>query len=965
VVDARAKGAREPAGLTRKMAERSCRVRLAPSVFDRSMPLSTPGQAAESSGWPFSTGGTSSARFGWQNGHLWSEPQSQTRVGAKGGLACPWTRGPRGVSLACMSGATVARTPRPLCKAFPPSIGVESMGSPQTGGFGSDMKKALLLSLLAASLQAVTLVDHGRSTYSICLSSKASLSEQRGAAELQRFIQEMSGARLPIVKDTEKPKGDLVLVGDSKVLQGLNGGIEFNKLGAESFVLKTLGRHLIIAGGRQRGTMYGVYTLLDKLGCRWFTRQVSRIPHEPTIRIESLDETQTPAFEYRDPFFTEALDRDWAARNRTNGNTTKLDATTGGKMYYYPFVHSFYDLLPPPKYFAEHPEYYSLIDGKRRARQGQLCLTNPDVLRVATERVREWIRDHPEAAIYSVSQNDWEGWCECDRCRRVEQQEGGQHSGVILRFVNALAAEIEKTNPDKLIDTLAYWYSEQPPAHVRPRANVRIRLCPIGMCDAHSFARCPRSAYFYKNLQAWSKITDQLYIWHYTTNFAHYASPFPDFDELAVDIPLYQRFGVKGLFLEGDNAEGGGAENAELRSYVMARLLWDTRTDVTQAVNEFLEGVYGPAAKPMRDYFDLLHREVREAPDGLGRHLWIYDIPDFSKDFPAKARTLFRSAETLAGKDDAVLRRVQLARLPLDYLDAMLALRFEVQNGVYAPADPEAAQTSLQCVIRSARALGITELYEGGKLADSEMILSRIRPYAARTIENPAWRLDVVPEFDGRVVRMVDKRTGRDLLRSPALGEGRGIPNIGGLAVSVYPDPHARNWIVEWEAEKQTAAHILTLVGNASNGLRLRRTFRLSLDNVHVETVVENASGTAIDFVIHTRADFAPVDMDNTVVSFRSQEGSAVKKRLIEAGDPPIGNVSWLGGEQPDGIWTVSDPAGVTVWSRFDVPQTRRAFVNWTAKSHPRVSLGIWSTPQHLNPGESFQTEGEFGAGAR
>jgi hypothetical protein len=547
----------------------------------------------------------------------------------------------------------------------------------------------------------------------------------------------------------------------------------------------------------------------------------------------------------------------------------------------------------------------------------------------------------------------------------VEQEEGGQHSGLILQFVNALATDIEKTNPDKLIDTLAYWYSEQPPAHVRTRANVRIRLCPIGICNAHSFAGCPRSAYFYKNLQAWSKITDQLYIWHYNTNFAHYLAPFPDFDELAADIPLYQRSGVKGLFMEGAYPQGGGAENAELRSYVMARLLWDTRTDVSKAVNEFLEGVYGPAAKPMREYFDLLHREVRPAPEGLGKHLWIYDIPDYSSDFPAKARALFRTAESLAAKDAAVLRRVQLARLPLDYLDAMLAMRFEVRNGNYAPADPEAARKALGEVIANARSFSITELGEGGKLSDTELALSRIRPYATSSIENSAWRLDVVPEFDGRVVRMIDKKSGRDLLRHAALGEGHGIPNLGGLAVSVFPDPHARSWVVEWAPERQTEPDVLELLGVASNGLRLRRTFRLSPESVHVETVVENPGKAAVDFVIQTRADFAPVDIDNTTVMFRDQTGSAVKKQLIAIGDPPAGNANWLGGEQPDGTWTVTGPAGVTVWNRFDAAHTQRAFVNWTAKSHPRVSLGIWSTPQHLNPGESFRAGGDFGAVAR
>ncbi len=142
--------------------------------------------------------------------------------------------------------------------------------------------------------------------------------------------------------------------------------------------------------------MYGVYTFLERLGCRWFTPDVSRIPKLRTIEIPALDERQKPAFEYREVYIREAFDKDWAARNKTNGNFTALDASTGGKVEYFPFVHSFYSLVPPQKYFASHPEYFALVDGARRGAQAQLCLTNPEVLQLAVARVREWIRDHPE-----------------------------------------------------------------------------------------------------------------------------------------------------------------------------------------------------------------------------------------------------------------------------------------------------------------------------------------------------------------------------------------------------------------------------------------------------------------------------------------------------------------------------------------------------------------------------------------
>ena len=239
--------------------------------------------------------------------------------------------------------------------------------------------------------KSLLLAKQGKSSYSILISEAASPSEQRAAGELQRFIEEMTGAHLPIITDGEEPEGDLVLVGDSNQVRKLGLKIPFDTLGAEGFVLRTDGAHLVIAGGKPRGTMYGVYTFLERLGCRWFTTEVSVIPKKPTLVVKPLNEWQKPTFEYREPFFTEAADKDWAARNRVNGSFQKLDASTGGKVSYYPFVHSFYTILPPKEYFQDHPEYYALVNGKRRGDDAQLCLTNPDVLRLTIQTVLKWI----------------------------------------------------------------------------------------------------------------------------------------------------------------------------------------------------------------------------------------------------------------------------------------------------------------------------------------------------------------------------------------------------------------------------------------------------------------------------------------------------------------------------------------------------------------------------------------------
>ena len=127
------------------------------------------------------------------------------------------------------------------------------------------------------------------------------------------------------------------------------------------------------------------------------------------------------------------------------------------------------------------------------------------------------------------------------------------------------AEAIAKDHPDKLIDTLAYQFTEKAPTGISPRSNVRVRLCPISVNEAHPYEQdtYPATEAFVKTLADWSKLSPSLYIWHYNTDFAHYLLPFPDFAEFPADMRLYKKSGVKGIFFEGDYARrrrgGGGA----------------------------------------------------------------------------------------------------------------------------------------------------------------------------------------------------------------------------------------------------------------------------------------------------------------------------------------------------------------------------------------------------------------------
>ncbi|MBI5283152.1 MAG: DUF4838 domain-containing protein [Candidatus Solibacter usitatus] len=828
--------------------------------------------------------------------------------------------------------------------------------------------KRLILTAVAGLLAygrpaTLTLAANGRTTYTIVRAKEASPSELRAASELQTFLNQITGARFEVVDDSAGAKGNLILLGRNRITDRLRLSVPFDKLGHEGFALKTAGKHLVIAGGRQRGTMYGVYAFLEKLGCRWVAPDAARIPKISSLKVPPLDETQTPDFEYREVYMGEAFDKDWAARNKTNGQSSALDDSTGGKIQYFPFVHSFYSIVPPDKYFKDHPEYFSLIDGKRRGEQAQLCLTNPDVLRISIGAVLGWIKQHPEATIFSVSQNDYGGQCECDNCRRVEQEEGGSAAGPLLRYVNAVAEAVGKPHPDKLIDTLAYFYSETPPAVTRPRRNVRVRMCPIGACNAHPYEKCPHNAYIVNNLKAWTRITSNVYVWHYNANFSHFLLPVPDFDELAADVPMYKRHGVAGLFMQG--AYAAGSSDGALRAYVIARLLWNSKSDVWKAVDEFHDVYYGKAAQPMRAYLELVRNMARPAPQGEGQHWWCCRAPAFAGAQLAQANRLLTQAMA-AADDDATRRHVLIAQMSLRYLELRRDQQFVVRDGRYEPRGLDSLSGRFNLFLADAERAGIRHLGEDGpKEMYSKQFLDSLKSHPVVTLKNAALKVLVVPELNGRVISIIDQRTQRELLNQPVPVE-MNYPGRSGLSVSAYADfVNAPAYPVRWEVSSESGGAALTLVGTSPNGLRLRRLLRLAGDEARLqtETVVENGGADPIDVTLQSQFDGAPGPLEDAVVEFRAVDGKGVRKKLIEPDGQPAGEENYPSGQRPAGEWrAVHAPSGLTLVHAFPPEQADRATLAFSAKNSSRVTMSVWSPKRRLKPGEQLRLESEYSA---
>lgn len=518
------------------------------------------------------------------------------------------------------------------------------------------------------------LAHQGRSDYRILLSGDASKSEQYAAGQLQAILQTICGAQLPVEtapsgdQEASRSSAKTIFVGDQPDLAPLGIELPPLALGPDGFLIKTIGDSLVIAGGRQRGTMYGVFSFLeDTLGCRWYTPQASFFPQQDTIEISEIDTVQRPQLECRETLWNAPMDGDWAARRKLNGHFIDLKDYHGGQIKWARFVHTFNALVPPEEYFATHPEYYSLVNGMRTAYQAQLCLTNPDVLHITIDKVKQWLRDDPTANVVSVSQNDWYSPCECENCKAIDEREGS-HSGSVLHFVNQVAEAIEAEFPHVAICTLAYQYTRQAPKHIRPRHNVIIRLCSIECCFSHPQEECERNQAFVEDIKAWAQICNRIYIWDYITEFGHYISPFPNLYVLQPNIRFFLSYGVKGLFEQGP---GTTSELAELRAYLVSKLLWNPDIDVDATIDDFLQGYYGAASAPyLRTYIDLVNRKAREGDYHF--HIWTpLKRRFFTPDLLNQATELLQQAEAHA-ENDVFRRRIQLASLPIDYVKIVL-----------------------------------------------------------------------------------------------------------------------------------------------------------------------------------------------------------------------------------------------------------------------------------------------------
>ena len=439
-----------------------------------------------------------------------------------------------------------------------------------------------------------------------------------------------------------------------------------------------------------------------------------------------------PPFNYREHYTTEVqADPIFATIMRENGDHQKQEKDWGGHYTILGFVHTFSKLLPPEKYFKEHPDWYSDPENGNKPctaasnmpghQRTQLNFSAPGVVDELAKQALIWIDKNPDAGYISISQNDGKNYCQDAASMKMAEEEGS-YAGPLLNFVNKVAEKIHQKYPDFKVETLAYVFTEKPPKTIRPGKNVIIRLAPIYTDFGH-----PIDSDWNKevrdNVQGWAKIAPELFVWNYITNFRNTVFPHPNWAGLGPDLRFFANNNVKGIFEQGDNYTNGVGDFVQLRAWLIAHLMWNPSLDQQQLTDEFLRGYYGDAAPYLKQYLDLIESSFLAQKRELSTYNEDFSFLDI--DTTNKAITLFDKAQDAVKGNKELSDRVQRERLSLDIATLY---RYHLLKNTAAsegkeflgPKDPTLA---MQNYIESAKKFGIKRWSEGNSFESQALKL--------------------------------------------------------------------------------------------------------------------------------------------------------------------------------------------------------------------------------------------------
>ncbi len=620
--------------------------------------------------------------------------------------------------------------------------------------------------------------------YEVVISGFPTETEKYAASVLIDYVKKITGKEIFYGIDGAFANKKVISIGNTKFLEGSATEIDKTELGNDGFVIKTNGDAILICGGGDKGTLYGVYDLLEyQLGVKWLTTTETYIPDNPQAQVYETDRTEIPAFEHRIyldlPAFSNESAELMTTRRFSSEYLTTVTDSMGGNFKMYQGVtatHNSMDWLNYGNYIKNgtiKKEYIHAFanDGTRpvtsnltvvQGYAADICWTDginedgsytlehiaedgtvtPTAIALAIESMKNHIRnDKSESNYYMFGQMDIPSrGCLCPNCLKDFEKYGD--SGIVIRFINALASAVEEFCKEENIEreinmvTFAYSFSSAAPVvestdgtytikdeTCSPRDDVVIRLAPIDMnfmlpYDHEGQNNRVLGADFMKK---WSFVHDKFFVWDYTTYYSAWFYYHPTISVWPSKLKTLRDMGVEYAMLQSNYLEKAIYQTL-MESYVTAKLLWNPDYDMNEIVDEWHRYYFGEAAAPYTQRVEhLLTMTAKDALANNGNNWKVFyatkGVLKTVFNTIDEARAAINDSDATAAEKESYLKHLDLFELQPRYMYLYHYMEFEndkVQMNVVAKE-----------FIQDVLAVG-GKYYAEGRLFDLENLIYRI-----------------------------------------------------------------------------------------------------------------------------------------------------------------------------------------------------------------------------------------------
>ncbi len=545
------------------------------------------------------------------------------------------------------------------------------------------------------------------------------------AKEIADILTEAFGGPVkPVTKSSNKAYE--IRVGDAEL--AATQGIVPENFDRDGFVIKTIGNKILIIGRDlpqsnpirqvnttgikgEWGTLFGAYDFLERfVGVRYYFPGKLGTYIPKLNRRDGVLSLPVPAIDIYDrPDFLQRRFNDYNHSRRPirrfagwDGSLNKLRNRM--ETVYIPNCHGLANLGFYYRFGESHPEYFALnVNGKRMIGLrgpdrdiSQICFSSgikdvivqdaisflkheaPSVRGIKNARGQvSWNSIHnPGMPCFNIMPNDSAYLCRCPECWKHFSQGPQATTDYIWQFFSDICDEVKKTDLPGYLTTMAYADYRMIPTQKIPD-NLLVMLAIRGPWNEYLPEIQEKDV---ELLKAWNKkLGQKTWLWTYPGKYGGNMPGIPHTTPRAISSFIKRvRPYIFGLYIE---CETDVLIHNYLTYHVFGKLAWDPSTDVEKLLDEHVKNLYGPAAKPMKEFFDSIEKhwsqiaanvvETAEGPKTIYPSELVLWSKIYSPEEMERLSGLFDQAESLAAKDSVIVERLRFVRT--EFMEPLLA----------------------------------------------------------------------------------------------------------------------------------------------------------------------------------------------------------------------------------------------------------------------------------------------------